>query len=94
MIPVSLRPLAMIMVLTTLITAWRSLTWRTSVPSSVAPTTTRREISRVRMARGALALKGHVRSMNNIAIIYTYGNGTATLRLLQAPWWGPAGTIG
>ena len=99
MVPVSLRPLAlalaMIMVLTTLTTAWAqsNVADERAFPRG-ADDYAAGDFAGAHGEWRALALKGHVRSMNNVGIMYTQGKGKVTLRLIQAPWWGPAGAIG
>ena len=97
MIPVSLRPLAlaMIMVLTTLTTAWAqsNVADERAFPRG-ADDYAAGDFAGAHGEWRALGLKGHVRSMNNVGIMYTQGKGKVTLRLIQAPWWGPAGAIG
>jgi hypothetical protein len=97
MIPVSLRPLAlaMIMVLTTLTTAWAqsNVADERAFPRG-ADDYAAGDFAGAHGEWRALALKGHVRSMNNVAIMYTQSKGKVTLRLIQAPLWGPAVAIG
>jgi len=97
MIPVSLRPLAlaMIMLLATLTTAWAQ--------SNVADERAFRRGADDYAAGDfagaldewrALALKGHVGSMNNVAIMYAQGKGTAANPELAFVWYRRASDAG